>query len=206
MITLKDGAIPDVWREATGLMWLEPSNSLCVNWGDRQQNYLWANDIEYEYGINSRYTEMLHVVICFETWTESHSRSMGNLEEKMTRYAWISSRSLNSKNLFTRCTKMARYRWKIENNFLIEKHEGYNFEHCYSYNWQAMKGFHYLMKVGHFLNAMAVNSEILIEYVKETGIRGFISELTLALGGAPLNAIRIREIVETKYLWRLKAS
>jgi hypothetical protein len=32
MITLKDGAIPDVWKEATGLMWLEPSNSLCVNW------------------------------------------------------------------------------------------------------------------------------------------------------------------------------
>ena len=105
-----------------------------------------------------------------------------------------------------RCTKMARYRWKIENNFLIEKHEGYNFEHRYSYNWQAMKGFHYLMKVGHFLNAMAVNSEILIEYVKETGIRGFISELTLALGGAPLNANRISEIVETKHLWRLKAS
>lgn len=206
MITLKDGAIPDVWKEATGLMWLEPSNRLCVNWGDRQQDYLWANDIEYEYGINSRYTEMLHVVICYETWTENHYRSTGEIEEKMTRYVWISSKALNSKNVFTRCTKMARYRWKIESNFLIEKHEGYNFEHCYSYNWQAMKGFHYLMKAGHFLNAMAVNSEMLIEYVKETGIRGFITELTLALGGAPLNANRISYIVETKHLWRLKAS
>jgi hypothetical protein len=206
MITLKDGAIPDVWKEATGLMWLEPSDSLCVNWGDRQQDYLWANDIEYEYGTSLRYTEILHVVICYETWKENHSRSTGNVEEKMTRYAWISSKPLDSKNVFMRCTKMARYRWKIESNFLIEKHEGYNFEHCYSYNWQAMKGFHYLMKAGHFLNAMAVNSEIIIEYVNETGIRGFIAEITLALGGAPLNVNRISFIAKTKHLWRLKAS
>ncbi len=59
--------------------------------GDRQQDYLWANDIEYKYRINLRYTEMLYVVICYETWTENHSRSTGNLEEKMTRYAWVSS-------------------------------------------------------------------------------------------------------------------
>ena len=206
MITLKDGAIPEVWKEATGLMWLEPSNSICTYWGDRRQDYMWANDIEYKYGNGSRQVEILNVVICYETWTENHSRSTGLVEEKMTRYAWISSRPLNSRNVFMRCTRIARYRWKIESNFLIEKHEGYSFEHCYSYDWQAMKGFHYLMKAGHFLNAMAVNSEILLEYVNETGIRGFIFELVLALGGAPLNTERINEIVGTKYLWRLKAS
>jgi hypothetical protein len=206
MITLKEGAMPDVWKEATGLMWLEPSNSICVNWGDRQQDYLWANDIEYEYGTSSRYTEILHVVICYETWLENHSRTTGTLEEKMTRYAWISSRPLNCKNVFIRCTKMARYRWKIESNFLIEKHEGYNFEHCYSYDWQAMKGFHYLMKAGHFLNAMATNSEILLEYVNEFGIRGFVADLNLAISGAPLNADRISDIVETRHIWKLKAS
>jgi len=146
------------------------------------------------------------VVICYETWTENHSRSTGELEEKKTRYAWISSRPLTKKNVFMRCTKMARYRWKIENNFLIEKHEGYNFEHCYSYNWQAMKGFHYLMKAGHFLNMMAVNSELLLEYVNETGIRGFIAELCMALSGAPLDVDRISNIVGAKHLWKLKAS
>lgn len=206
MIALKEDAMPDVWKEATGLMWYEPANSLCVNWGDRQQNYLWANDIEYEYGINSKYTEILHVVICYETWTENHSRSTGLVEEKMTRYAWISSKPLNNKNVFMRCTKMARYRWKIENNFLIEKHEGYFFEHVYSYNWQAMKGFHYLMKIGHFMNAMAVNSEILLEYVNEKGVRGFIGDLWLDLSGAVLDKERIAAIVARKHIWKLKTA
>lgn len=45
-----------------------------------------------------------------------------------------------------RYTKIARYRWKTENNFLVEKHEGYYFVHCYSYDWQAMKGFHHWEK------------------------------------------------------------
>lgn len=101
---------------------------------------------------------------------------------------------------------MARYRWKIESNFLIEKHEGYYFEHCYSYNWQAMKGFHYLMKVGHFLNVMAVNSELLLQYVDESGIRGFINDLWLALSGTVLDVQRIADIIKTKHVWKLKAS
>lgn len=206
MITLKEGSIPDVWKEATGLMWLEPSNSICTYWGERRQDYMWANDIEYEYGNSSRQIEMLHVVICYETWTENHSHSTGVVEEKKTRYAWISSRPLTKKNVFMRCTKMARYRWKIESNFLIEKHEGYSFEHCYSYDWQAMKGFHYLMKAGHFLNTMAVNSEILLEYVDEMGIRGFISDLWLNLSGAVLDTQRIGDIVAKKHIWKLKTA
>lgn len=206
MLSLKEDSIPDVWKEATGLMRLEPSNCLCAKWGDRDQHYLWANGIEYEYGNSTRHTVMLNVVICYETWTENHSHSTGKAEEMKTRYAWISSRPLSQKNVFYRCTKIARYRWKIEENFLIEKHEGYSFEHCYSYDWQAMKGFHYLMKAGHFLNAMAVHSEILLEYVKESGIRGFIVRLYEALEGAPLDADKISEIAEIKHLWRLKAS
>lgn len=206
MIVLKEDGLSDVWKEAVGLMSLDTSNSISGEWGDRQQDYFWANDIEYEHGTKTRYTEILHVVICYETWIENHSRSTGKIEEKRTRYAWISSRPLTMKNVFVRCTKMARYRWQIENTFLIEKHEGYYFEHCYSYNWQAMKGFHYLMKMGHFLNMLAIHSELLIDYVKESGIRGFVADLCLALSGATLNEQRISDIVQGKHIWKLKAS
>lgn len=206
MITLKEDAIPDVWREATGLMSLEESNTLYAKWGNRQQAYVWANGIEYEHGKKIRITEILHVVICYEKWLENHTRSTKTLENKETRYAWISSKPITRKNVFMRCTKMARYRWRIENNFLIEKHEGYNFEHCYSYDWQAMKGFHYLMKVGHFLNAMAVNSELLLKYVDESGIRGFIKGLCLAISGASLDTKRISDIAGKKHIWKLKTS
>ncbi len=147
MIVLKEDCLKDVWHEATGLMRIDPENSLEVMWGDRKQVYTWANDIEYEYGKNGRNKEILNVVICQETWWENHSRSTKNIKEKNTRYAWLSSKRLNEKNVFERCTKMGRYRWKIENNILTEKHQGYEYEHCYSYTWNAMEGFHYLMKI-----------------------------------------------------------
>lgn len=206
MIVLKEDALTDVWKEATGLMRLEPANSLCAQWGERTQNYLWANDIEYEYGTRSRHTVMMHVVLCYETWEENHSHSTGIEEEKMTRYAWISSKQLNSRNVFLRCTRMARHRWKIESHFLIEKHEGYSFEHVYSYDWQAMKGFHYLMKIGHFMNIMAVNSELLAEYAREKGIRGFVADLCLALSGALLDVSRIGKVVSGRHIWKMKTA
>jgi hypothetical protein len=206
MLVLKEDGNKSIWREATGLMRLEPNNQLRVKWGDRNQIYQWANDIEYDYGPNLRYTELVHAVICTETWIEKNSRSTRKEEIRETRYAWISSKKLNENNVFNRCTKIGRYRWKIENNFLIEKHEGYCFEHCYSYTWQVMKGFHYLMKVGHFLNALALGSELLVDYVKRYGIRGFLHDLLQALSRSVLDLERIKAIVHSNHYWRLKAS
>lgn len=206
MIVLKEAALQDVWDDAMGIMTLQSEDSLRTYWGDRQQDYMWANGVEYAYGYQLRYKAMLNVVICYETWTENHIRSTGKIEEKQTRYAWISSRLITSKNVFMRCTKMARYRWQIENHFLIEKHQGYSYEHCYSYNWQAMKGFHYLMKIGHFMNTLVMKSEIIIEYVENDGIQGFISKFKLALTGSPLDICQISVLHHTKLLWKLRAS
>jgi len=205
MLVLKEDGSKDLWREATGLMHLEPENRLEVYWGNRRQLYQWADDIEYEFTMGHRsYTEIVHVVICYENWEEYHSRSTGKLEIKDTRYAWISSKKISEKNVFMRCTKMARYRWKIENNFLIEKHEDYFFEHCYSYNWQVMKGFHYLMKIGHFLNVLVINSEIVASYVDESGVRGFVRRLYLALAGAELEKSKILAFCHEQRLWKLR--
>lgn len=204
MIVLKEDCLKTVWEDAKGLMKLEPENSLHVKWGDRDQEYQWANHVEYGYkdGERTRYL-MLHVVICHETWLENHNHSTGKVEQKETRYAWLSSKPLTEKNVFERCTKIGRYRWKIENNILAEKHQGYNYEHCYSYTWNAMEGYHYLMKIGRLLNVLAVNSELLAEKVEALGIRGFIKFLKNACTGYVLDADRIREAVNRKRQWRL---
>ncbi len=39
------------------------------------------------------------------------------------KHAWISSRPLNRANVHERCNLAARYRWGIESNFLVEKHD-----------------------------------------------------------------------------------
>ena len=164
MIVLKKDSIPTVWKEALALMKINPENRLKCYWGDREQIYAWANEIEYEYKIeNVKKKEILNVVICYEIWEETHSNSTGLIEKKGTRYAWLSSKRINEGNVFYRCTKIGRYRWKIENNILVEKHQGYQYEHCFSYTWNAMKGFHYLMKIRHFPNVLALNSELLAE-------------------------------------------
>ena len=204
MLVLKEDGLKDLWREATGLMRIDPANSFRTNWGERVQSYNWANGIEYEFGNKKRETVEVNVVICNEEWDEVHSKSSGKTEHFCTRYAWISSKKLTDKNVFQRCTKIGRYRWKIENNFLIEKHQGYNFEHCYSYNWQAMKGFHYLMKIGHFVNTLIIHSEIISEYVDESGIQGFIRKLFQALSGALLDNSKINCVRKAKHLWRIE--
>ena len=40
----------------------------------------------------------------------------------------------------------------------MEKHQGYNYEHCYAYDWNVMRGYHYLMRIGHLLNVLAALS------------------------------------------------
>jgi hypothetical protein len=42
---------------------------------------------------------------------------------------------------------------------------------------EGMEGYHYLMKIGHFLNVMAANSELLNKQVKELGIQGFFQKI-----------------------------
>ena len=205
MIVLKADSLPNVWKEALALMKINSENRLNCHWGDREQIYSWANWIEYEYMAGDvKKKEVLNVVICYESWKENHSRSTGVVEEKEIRYAWLSSRELNHKNVFYRCTKIGRFRWKIENNILVEKHQGYQYEHCLSYSWGAMKGFHYLMKIGHFMNVLALNSKLLIDKVRELGIRGFINYLELACKGSRLDKNRIKEARERKFMWKLE--
>ncbi|MBZ9689835.1 hypothetical protein G9F72_026550 [Clostridium estertheticum] len=71
---------------------------------------------------------MLHAVTCEETW-EKTSRTTGKIELKSARYVWISGKELTKSNVENQCIKIGRYRWKIENNFLVVKHQGYQYEH-----------------------------------------------------------------------------
>jgi hypothetical protein len=204
MLTLKEESLKSVWREVTALIKLNPENSVEYQWGDRKQLYQWANEIEYMYGTNERLKEILNVVICDEYW-EQINRITGKVEEMHTRYAWISDKKITENNVFRRCTKMARYRWKIENNILVEKHQGYVYEHCFSYNWNAMVGYHYLMKIGRFLNVLVVNSEILLNIVQKLGIEGFFRFIRLACSGDILDKERINKVINGGFLLRLIA-
>ena len=203
MLVFKEGSMKDTWREAMGLIKYTPENIREHHCGGRRQVYRWINDLDYNYGNNGRNKARLHVVICCETWEET-SRTTGKTTSNTTRYAWLSGKKITKTNVETRCLKIGRYRWKIENNFLVMKHQGYQYEHCFSYKWNAMVGFHHLMQIGRFINVLLVHSELLEKKVIVLGINGLLTFIFKSCTADVLDINRIRSIVNNNsYQWRL---
>jgi hypothetical protein len=63
----------------------------------------------------------------------------------------------------------ARKKELIEDNFNTEKNRGYRYKHAFSYDWNAMQGFHYLMRLGHAINALSEFTKKLKHYIKSLG-------------------------------------
>ena len=61
----------------------------------------------------------------------------------------------------------------------------YQYEHCFSYEWEAMRGYHYLMRLGHALNVLARYSTGLAKYVRDLGVRGLIDGKWHTLRNSP---------------------
>lgn len=202
MIVLQDGSLPSVWEEVHGLRELQERNQLDRTWGDRHQHFWWVNEIEYCYGPNQRKRQKVHVVVCEEAWEEI-DKETNKPVAKTSRHVWLSSKQLNHGNVHERCNLGARHRWGIEEGFLVEKCHGYHYEHLFSHDWNAMRGYHYLMRIGHTLNVLAQYSTALIKRVQTLGVRGFIDFVRETMAGPWLNVERLREARATPYQLRL---
>jgi hypothetical protein len=203
MIVLQDNSLPSVWEEVRGLGQLQRNHHLERNWGNRKQRFRWVNGIEYRYGEGERRKQTLHVVSCQETWEEIAPDSTA-IVQKTSRHVWISSEPLSRENVHERCNLGARHRWGIENNFLVEKCQGYQYEHCFSQDWKAMKGYHFLMRLGHLLNTLAQNTARLARLVRSRGRRGLIQFLRETCTGPWLDATRIQLLLASPCQLRLE--
>ncbi|RPH47638.1 MAG: transposase family protein [Desulfobacteraceae bacterium] len=203
MIVLKDGSLKTVWEDIKGIDEIgnvEEYSGTEIN-GVRQK-FRWVNDIDYRYGENGTKNVKMNVAMCIETRNEFDQKT-GQEIDKTKKFAWISFKEINKKNVETRCNLMGRPRWNIETQNLVEKHHGYAYGHCFSYNWNAMKGYHYLMHLGHILNIMTLYSSNLIGRVKEKGARRTIKLIWLAFKGEILDIERLKMMIQSKYQIRL---
>ena len=182
MIVLKDGSLPSVWEEYHSLLHEQQANRTQQSWGERRQRFEWVNAIGYEYGPNAKKAIDIHVVVCRESWEELAPDTLA-IVTKESKHAWISSRPLSRLNVHTRCNLGARYRWGIEGAFLVEKHQGYSYEHVFAKNWNAMKGYHYLMRLAHLFNTLARFSKELNEFFSELGVQAAIGFIRNTLTG-----------------------
>ncbi len=206
MIVLQDKSLSTVWEEIEGLKDLQRNNRLRRKWGDRNQHFWWINDIDYRYlcpESKKQKKQSLHVVICEENWEEIAADST-EVVKKQSRHVWISAEPLHKLNVHERCNLGARHRWGIESSILVEKHHGYQYEHCFSYNWDAMCGYHYLMRLGHALNVLARHTHVLAKYVCELGVRGLIALVRNTIASPWLNAEELERIATAPCQIRLE--
>jgi len=169
MIMVKDKDLPTVREEFHALHALPP-NCFRRNWGRRRQRFSWVNAIDDAFGQRGRRHLSLHVVVCEETWEVVDAQ--GNTLTKTAGHAWLSRQPLDRDNPHERCNLGAHYCWGIEVNFLVEKHQGYHYEHAFALNWNAMKGYQYLMHLSHPFNAPARVARHLRDLYREPGVRG----------------------------------
>jgi hypothetical protein len=202
MIVLQDGSLPSVMTEFNSLCGLEKKNCYIQKHGNRNQVFRWANDIDYRFGSNGKNGQILHVVECKENWQEIDFQSVQRIE-KSSRHVWLSSKPLIRQNLHERCNLGARSRWCIETGILVEKHHGYHYEHCFSYNWNAMKGYHYLMRLAHLFNILTRYSERLAKIVKDTGVRGLNRFIRDTIANPWLNYTLLKKLLSAPFQLRL---
>ena len=192
MIVLQDGSLPTVWEEYRGLLDLRPGHEHRQNRGDRRQHFRWVNHIRYEYGPNDRRHLDVHVVVCHEQWEAVDEH--GEIVTKTAKHARVSSRPLHSANVHERCNPGARYRRGIESNFPVEKHQGYAYEHLFAKDWNAMRGYHYRMRLAHLINTLARFSRELAPWIRRIGVRPFIDFLRNTLSGPRLDRFGLPEL------------
>ena len=201
MIVLKDKDLSTVWQEFRALHALKPQ-ALQRCWGRRRQRFTWVNDIDYAFGSNGRQHLKLHLVVCEESWERIDPQA--TTVTKTGRHAWLSSQPLSHENVHERCNLGARQRWGIEAGFLVEKHQGYHYEHAFALDWNAMRGYHLLMRLAHVFNTLARFTRQLRKLYQELGVRGAIAFIRNSCAAPWLDPARMRRLLAEPFLLQLE--
>lgn len=130
----------------------------------RWQTFYWENNLHDGFGGDLK----IHLVGCTEHYQEV-DKLTGKIEERYVERAWISSILITSDKLHELINLGARKKELIEDNINTLKNRGYHYKHAFAYDFNAMQGFHYLMRIGLSLNAISEFSKELKKYIKSLG-------------------------------------
>lgn len=187
IITFKEGSMPALFSEFEALKVLAPENSFHYKDNDVIQDYSWITDIPYE-------DHNLNVLECTEL--KLNPRRDRN---PITRFVWLTNFNLNKRNCSQIANQGGRLRWKIENEgFNSQKNGGYNLEHAYSFQNQALKNFYILLQVAHNISQFMEKGSLLRHRPKK--LFGSIRNIAIRL----LESLRYRETTP-EYLRNLMA-
>ena len=144
----------------------------------RRQEFYWVNHIEYGYD----WELDINLVACLERYEEVN-KATGEIEIKYSEHTWISSVPISIHNVHELLNLGARKKEAIEDSINTEKNRGYHYKHLFSHNWNALKNFHLLMRLGHAINALSQYTKKLKKYIKDNGVNATLKFIKETLFG-----------------------
>lgn len=162
ILRFKEGSIPTVAEEYRALKSQEGNHREKTVEGGKEW-YDHVTDIDYKgYRLNlAEYGEEREVRI-------RKGKKKGERREKRAFFWFLTDLPLSVKNV-PDVVKRGRMRWKIENEgFNTLKNGGYELEHLFSKNYQALKNHYYLIQIGHMISQIMEAWEDLWKKVKQS--------------------------------------
>ncbi len=159
------------------------------------QRFQWVNDIQYA-------NHKLHVLECFET----EVASKGKIKKK--HFLWISSIRVTHQNYDRLANQGGRCRWKIENQgFKAQKKEGYQLEHAYSLDYNAIKCFYAFLQIAHTICQVIEKGGLIKDILKCFGSKqNFYKKFLSAYTEHRIDEGLLQKIMTTSFQIRLDSS
>lgn len=148
LITLKK-RLKSVNTEFESLQKLQPENKKYYEDDKVEQNYRWANQIDYKnYSVN--------VAECHEI-----QKKVKDPKKREKTFCYITNFTVSDQSVIY-LVQNGRFRWKIENEgFNVQKNKGYNLEHQFSSHDRAAKNYYLFMQIAHIINQLVEKSNLL---------------------------------------------
>jgi len=134
-------------------------------WRGRRQEFYWQNNVSDDEARGLK----IHLAGCLEEYEEV-DKTTGDIKKCYSDRTWMSSIMVFSDKLHELFNEGARKKELIEDCINTEKNRGYHYRHAFSYDMNAMQGFHYLMRLGHAINALSEFTRELRKYIMCLGV------------------------------------
>jgi len=144
IISFKSGRLPTAFREFQTLKALCPENTLETRVDGRYQRLSWVSDLEHE---GHRFTG-------FDCLTYNDDR-------EPTYFAWLTDLPVSVRRVVKLANHGGRNRWTIENQgFNNQKNQGYELEHAYSENNNAIKNYYFILQMAHAIVQLLIHGPV----------------------------------------------
>lgn len=145
----------DTAQEATGQ----------IGYRERRQQFYFVNNIEF----GDKELNDIHLIASVDQWDICNEETGGEIKNQRNEHRWISSMPLSYKNAHELCNLAARKRGYIEDEINTAKHRGFNYTHIYAHAWNAMKAYHYLMRLAQAVLALIASVKLIKQLIRQHG-------------------------------------